>query len=436
MDSKGHRNSKLSALRQSALLRDGATLISGNVWAQLIAFASYFVLTRLFSKEDFGVYNMFYSYIDVLVIVSTCKYEMAVVLTPDERQASAVSCVAMRLNMLISLLLLVVAVLLVSVGYAPPQQLSYGSWALLLVPFMVFFCGTSRVYAALCNRARHFRQIALSEVVGSSSTLIFKILFGLPRWGTTLIHGIGLPLGTLLGKMVSNVNYYLSVRRMHLPRDISRPELRSAARQYGDFPKFVMPKDLINSFSYNLPFLWLAFYFDKAEVGLLGLAMTVAVRPINMFNTAFEKLFYVRVVEKIRANDHVLPDIARFVKYLVLIALPIFVLAFLFAEPLLVFCFGDKWAGCGWYVRVLLPWVFVMLPSTSLMFISNVFGKQRTEFWFYVVLLLLRVAAITAGIIMGNFRLAIALFAASGATISLALLVWYLLLLRRYERSL
>ena len=64
----------------SKFIREGMTLISGNVWAQLIAFAAYLVLTRLFTPEDMGVYNVFYSYIDVLIILSTGRYELAVVM--------------------------------------------------------------------------------------------------------------------------------------------------------------------------------------------------------------------------------------------------------------------------------------------------------------------------------------------------------------------
>ena len=72
-------------IKGSSFMRDGITLVSGNVWAQVIAFASYLILSRLFSPEDFGFYNVFFSYIEVLVIVSTCKYELAVVLAVPER---------------------------------------------------------------------------------------------------------------------------------------------------------------------------------------------------------------------------------------------------------------------------------------------------------------------------------------------------------------
>ena len=93
-------------IKGSSFMRDGITLVSGNVWAQVIAFASYLILSRLFSPEDFGFYNVFFSYIEVLVIVSTCKYELAVVLADNDREAAAVSRLALRLNTIISIVLL------------------------------------------------------------------------------------------------------------------------------------------------------------------------------------------------------------------------------------------------------------------------------------------------------------------------------------------
>ncbi|MBP5190069.1 MAG: oligosaccharide flippase family protein [Bacteroidales bacterium] len=426
-------------IRNSSFLRDGVTLVSGNVWAQAIAFVSYLVLSRLFSPGDFGLYNIFFSYIEVLVIVSTCKYEQAIVLADTDREATAVSRLSLRLNTVISIVLLTVLLLFSLLGrtaaFADTRIASLNPMLALLVPPMVFFCGTSRVYSLTLNRFRKFRHIAFSEVVGSTSGVVFKVLFGLPRLAATLLHTIGLPLGTVLGKTCSNINLAYKFRRLGLPRDITRNERREAAAKFRNFPLFTMPKDLINSLSYNLPFLWLALYFDKTEVGLFSLALTCTFRPINLFNNVFEKLLYVRIAEKVRAHQTIRGDIRRFILILNAVVFPLFVVVFIFGDGIFGFLFGSRWTDCGFYLRCLLPWVLVSLTSTSLMFIANVFSRQRTEFFFYIALFLLRIAAMLVGLQTGSFRLAILLFAASGAVVSMALLIWYVALVRRYENS-
>lgn len=416
---------------KSRFVKDGMALVGGNAWAQGIAFAAYLVLTRLYTPEDFGLYNIFYSYIDVLIIVSTFKYEMAVVVADNDREAAAVSRLALRINTVVSLLLLTVS--LVCYFLFPFSVFNY-SFSLLIAP-MVFFCGTSRVYTALINRFRRFRQIALSEVSGATCGVVSKVLLGLPRLATTAWHALGLSLGTVLGRAAANINLLLCRRRLALPTDTTGDERRAAGRKFRNFPLFTMPKDLINSFSYNLPFLWLALYFDKAEVGLFALALTCTFRPVNVFNSAFERLMYVRVAEKVRAHQTIRADIVRFFKYVNIVALPLFVAAFFWGDSLLGFLFGGRWADSGYYLRCLLPWVYVMLTSSSLMFMSSVFGRQRTEFGFYLVLLLLRVVAVVVGICSGNFRLAILLFSMAGMAVSAALLVWYFRLMAHYENK-
>lgn len=406
------------------------------MWAQGMAFVAYLVLARLFSREEIGIYNIFYSFIDVLVIVSTCKYELAIVVSSSDREASAVSRLALRLNALISALML--ALMLVVWAFMR-QKVAGGIGGMpltiaLLIPPMVYFCGTSRVYAALFNRRRRFGSIATSEIVGSTTGVASKIFFGLPAFVNTALHAVGLPLGTVLGKAASNINYLARLKQLEMPEGITREERREAGRKFRNFPLYTMPKDFINSLSYNLPLIWLAFLFDKAEVGLFALALTMIFRPVNVLNSAFERLIYVRIAEKVRQRRSIMPDILRFVAYVNIFALPLFVSVFVWGSELFSFFFGSRWAECEYYVRCLLPWMYIALTSTSLMCIANVFSRQSTEFVFYIVLFLMRVAAMIVAVAYGNFRLGILLFCVSGAIVSAALLLWYLSIVRQYER--
>ena len=408
--------------------------MSGNIIAQAIAFASYFIVTRLFSPEDIGVYNIFFSYIEVLIIFSTGKYEMAAVLADSDREAMAVSRFALRTNTFFSLSLLFL--LLVSLLLFDNASFAINSSLWLLIPPMVFFCGTSRVYAFLFNRKRNFLPISLSEVLGSGVVALFKVAFGFLSRVAAVWCTWGLPLATVIGKAASNLSYMLRLRQLDYPKDITRQERRSAARKFRNFPFYSMPKEFISSLSSNLPFIWLALYFDKAEVGLFGLALTFVFRPVNILNGVFEKLLNVRIAEMVRQRQKISGYLLRFFLVVNLVALPVAVVGFLFGGDIFAFFFGDRWEGCSYYIRCLLPWTFVVLTSTSLTFLFGIFGRQRTEFLFFVALLCLRVAAMIAGIICGDFRLGIILFALSGAIIYLLLIVTYVFMIRRYEASL
>ena len=414
-------------MRDKTIVKEMGTLLSGNVLAQVITLVAYFALTRIFSTEDYGLYSIFYSYIEVLIILSTCKYELSIVTADTDREAAAVSRYTLRLNAIVSFLLLTV-VLALWLTDSLPGNFSQLGWMVLLIPPMVFFCGTSRVYSFLFNRAHGYRIMAASETVNAASAALLKIGLGLLG-----VLQAGLPVGTVAGRAIGNLIYRLKMKQLE---HCTWEEQRKAARKHRNFPRYVATKDFINSFSGNLPFLWLALYFDRADVGLFSLALTFTFRPVNILNGAFEQVLYARTAEGVREHRSVSRTIWRFLLTVNAVAIPLFVLAWFVAEPVFAFCFGGKWAGCGVYVQALLPWVFLMLSSTSLMFISNVFSTQRIEFGFYLVLLALRIAAIAVGIHAGDFLLAIRLYAAAGALVAASLLVWYLWQVRRYERSL
>ena len=419
-------------MKKSSILKETGTLLGGNVLAQVIALAAYFILMRIFSPDDYGLYNIFYSYIEVLIILSTLKYELAVVVADDDREANDLAGLTLRINTLVSLLLLTIVLVLWLTGMLPGNFAQLG-WMVLLIPPMVFFCGTSRVYGALFNRMHRYRSIAVNETVNAGTGALLKIALGLLG-----MLQAGMPVGTVAGRAIANITYRVKLRQLGRTPSFhgDRTAAFSVMRKHRNFPFFVASKDFINSLSYNLPFLWLALYFDRAEVGLFALALTFTFRPANLLNTAIEKVYYARTAEGVRQGEPVGRMISRMLLVVNAIALPVCILAWFAAEPVFSFCFGGRWAGCGVYVRALLPWIFLSLSATPLTFISNVFSTQRIEFYFYLVLLALRVAAIAIGVSAGGFLLAIRLYAAAGALISASLLMWYLWQVRRYERSL
>ena len=131
-------------MRRSPIVKEMGTLLSGNVLAQVISLVAYFALTRIFSTEDYGLYSIFYSYIEVLIILSTCKYELAIVAVDSDREANAMARFTLRLNAIVSMAILTIALVLWLTGTLPGNFEQLG-WIVLLIPPMVFLCGTSRV---------------------------------------------------------------------------------------------------------------------------------------------------------------------------------------------------------------------------------------------------------------------------------------------------
>ena len=417
----------------SRFVKNAGTLLSGSVIAQGIAFVAYLLLSRLYTSEDFGLYNVFYSYIEVLIILSTCKYEMAIVKASTDTDAYLLTRFTLRLNAVVSALLLVAALLLT---FLRVDAIPLPPLLLLLIPPMVFFCGTTRVYTFVFNRYRHFQQIAASEVVTSLSGVVAKILFGLLAAAGQLFHLIGLPVGTILGKVAGNVYYRIAGAKLLRSQLDASSRLLPLLKQHKAFPLYSMPRELVSSFSANLPFMWLSLHFDIALLGLFSLAVTFTMRPVNLLANVFEKVFYPTANQKIEQGQPIGSDIRKFLLTLAALVLPVLLVAFFFAEPLFTFLFGSKWVGTGFFVRCIIPWLALLLFTNSLAFIPNVFTTQRGDFVFQVVQLGLRIVALSVGILRADFRLAILLFCAVSTLVQLCQLLWYLSQVRRYDKQL
>lgn len=415
----------------SHFIRNSGTLLTGNVVAQGLAFLAYLLLLRLFTPDDFGLCNVFFSYTEVLIILSTCKYEMAIVVAPDDNEASLLARLAFRLNALLTLLLFAVAAVMALTGVTLSNLPAI---LLLLLPLLVYFTGTYRIYVFLCNRHKEYRALALGEVVSVSGGTVTRILFGLLAPVLNLFHTIGLPLGSVLGKMAGHAYlHHVVCRKNHYYHPTAAP-LRPIARKYINFARYVMPRELVSSFSANLPLMWLSLYFDKPLLGLFSLALTFTQRPAGILANTFEKVLYQSSSVTVQQQLPLRRNILRFALLLGVGVAAVAAVVFLFAEPLFVLLFGGQWVGTGYYVRCLLPWMSILVISNSLSFISSIFGTQWVDFILQVVQLLLRAVALYIGIRQGDFQLAVLLFCIVSAVVQAVQLAWYLYQVHRYEQ--
>lgn len=415
----------------SHFIRNSGTLLTGNVVAQGLAFLAYLLLLRLFTPDDFGLCNVFFSYTEVLIILSTCKYEMAIVVAPDDNEASLLAQLAFRLNALLTLLLFTVAAVMALTGVTLSNLPAI---LLLLLPLLVYFTGTYRIYVFLCNRHKEYRALALGEVVSVSGGTVTRILFGLLAPVLNLFHTIGLPLGSVLGKMAGHAYLHHVVCRKNQYYHPTAAPLRPIARKYINFARYVMPRELVSSFSANLPLMWLSLYFDKPLLGLFSLALTFTQRPAGILANTFEKVLYQSSSVTVQQQLPLRRNILRFALLLGVGVAAVAAVVFLFAEPLFVLLFGGQWVGTGYYVRCLLPWMSILVISNSLSFVSSIFGTQRVDFILQVVQLLLRAVALYAGIRQGDFQLAVLLFCIVSAVVQAVQLGWYLYQVHRYEK--
>ena len=122
--------------------------------------------------------------------------------------------------------------------------------------------------------------------------------------------------------------------------------------------------------------------------------------------------------------------------WITMILIVLVLLALYFILPWLTeVLLGSDWRVSGEYIRLLLPWLLVMTAVAPIGFIPDVFGQQKVGFILEIVYMLLTVGALSVGIALRDFRLAMLCYSLLNTLMISGQMAWYAWLIRRYDRS-
>ncbi len=412
------------------LWKNSARLLSANVLAQAIGLLVYPVLTRLYAPDDFGLLNLFFSIGGVLTLLSTAEYQYAIVLPKEENSARALFQVGGMV------LLAVTAFMVLTVPFSRPLAHLFNAPVLTkwywLLPFYVFGTGLWTLLNYYYTRGKMFRRISRFQVVQSSLAAGTKTGLGVAGW-----IGGGLIVGSVAAFWTAIVVNVCSAGRKVLGGllQVDRHACREVAKEYANFPKFSLPRALVNNLGGNLPALLLTPFFGLSEAGFFGMAVSLGFRPLNMISTSLYQTFYQQTADAVNGGRPIWPLIRRFLCGTLSVAVPVFVGLYFVLPALIGWLLGSEWVTVAQCLRWMMPWLLMSLLVAPICYLSDVFGKQKTGLFFEVVLLAARVAGMTVGIVAEDFVWAVAGYSLGGAVVIGCQLVWLLGLAKDYERS-
>ena len=416
----------------SEFRQDVMKVLSANVIAQLIALLVYPLVTRMYSPSEFGAFNVLLSICSVFFVLSTGRYESAIVQPKSTRDATAAFQLCMTILLLLSSLLALVVVFFKS------QILSLFSMEVIangiyLLPLLVLFNGVGTIWSRWYNRLKNYAAIANYQVVQITTNSLMKILFGLT--GHT---SLGLVWSTFLGYAVSFFSFFLpkknrKYRKLLMAYDKKR--IKKVAVEYAVYPTYSLPHAFMNQLSGNLPMLLLTPYFGEAISGIYALSISVGFRPINLISTSMNQVLFQRVVDLYNSRLPILHLLKKLVRKGVLLFLPLFVLLYFLLPQVVTFVFGADWKETAFYMQLQLPWFFTILFTATFDFVPVLFFKQKTAFMIECIYGVSRFLALFWGIFMQDFTIAILAFTWVSVFFVTLRFVWYYLLLLKYEKE-
>ena len=358
-------------VRRSEFLRNVVLLASGTAGAQVIMAGSMPVLSRLYNPEAFGVLAVFTAVTSVLTVLATCKYELAIVLPREDDDAANI----FVLTCLIALAVSLAAIPVIAIARSRLGLENSGPGQLILqigVPFAVLMAGTSRVFEFWATRRKSFKCVSFSQVFRSSSRAGVQILGGLAGLGAN-----GLIVGRLAGSFVGAATVgYCEIRKdaRLILACISAKKLKIVAREYSVFPKYNLPRAIINTASQNLTPLLLIFFFDAAVAGLYWFAFRLLEVPVTLVSKPVRRVFYQRAVELHRGKGDLAGLFMKTTLLLCGLAAGPIAAIILFGPALFGVVFGDSWERAGEYSQwLVIGWLttFTNVPSVMLIPVFN-----------------------------------------------------------------
>lgn len=392
------------------------SVLSGSVLAQAIAFGLTPLLSRLYTPEMFGVLGYFGAIAGLLALSSSLKFELAIVLPKEERDALSVVHLALALTTAVGLLVFMGVLTVRLLGQLPHESLNvlenlYG-W---LVPGVVGI-GYFQILGYWAARREDFKAIGVAAVVRTLGASGVQVLMGFLKVGA-----LGLVLGQVIGVVLATCFLVSRTMRSAASWKLDIGGMVRLFKEHRKFPIYSAPTSFVNSLSQHLPTLLLAYFFGPVVVGFYWFAQKVMETPMSTLGGAVRQVYFQDIAKVKAEGQAVYPRWRRVTLSLAGLSLVPLVVLLVGGPWMFGFVFGDEWIVAGEYSRWLVLWVCAGFINSPSVMAIHVFKLQEYQMVYEVALLVARAIALVSGGLLGDPVISIAGFAIVGATFNAAL---------------
>ena len=362
------KETRFQALIRSELVINTSILISGTVLAQLIPILLRLVLSRgFFTPEMWGAYSVYISLIGMLVIISSFKYELAIILPRKDNVAANVLFLALLLNLLFNLLLFLVIILFKSsIIKFLNLSIEYGDY-LYFVPLGTFLYSTYQSINFWLVRKKKFIPISINKFVRRGFEGASQITFKFAK----------IPFGLIYGDLIGNFanicsGIYQGTKSGLSLRLFSPGMIKKVIIKYSEYPKYNVVPSFMSACSFLLPAILVNKYYNSEYAGYLDFSKMLLSIPLALVATSLSSVLLQRVSEMYRNNQSIKKELISVFLLVLSIAIAEILLISLFGVSIFKVIFGDKWEYSG-VISKILVWSYALnfcAATFSFIFIS------------------------------------------------------------------
>jgi O-antigen/teichoic acid export membrane protein len=413
---------------KSETLKNIFTLISATVMAQGVSILVSPILSRLYTPKDFGIMATYGAVVGLTTILSTGRYELAIMLPEKEEDSVNIIALSISISIILSLISLVLLFFLNTelVYLVNVKELMYWFY---VIPLSIFLTGVYQSFNFWLNRNKRYNELATIRVTQSIIATAANLSFGL--WG---MGANGLIAAALIGQVIGTV--FIGIRVLYKDvariKEISILKIKENARMYKDFPRINLLHSFVDILQSSSVVFFMGIMFNPSVLGSYSFSRRVMKAPVDILISSISEIFYQKISETYTKGADLYFLLKGIIKKLTVISLPIFLVLTLFGSQLFSFVFGPNWASAGLYAQILSPWIWLNFIASPISHTAIVMQKQKGGFYmglFYnlaICIPLFMVGYLTGDIIKSLFAMS---FAAS------AVLIIYMLWLLKISKN-
>jgi O-antigen/teichoic acid export membrane protein len=399
-------------LLKKDIFKDLSFLMGGTFIAQLIPILLQPVLKRIFTVEEFGIFDIYFRSVGLLAIIFSLKYEKAIVLSKTRSDSATIYVGIILLGLVSFLLTELVMVVLTGFGvnlFNFPERYSL---IVYLIPLSALFFSINLASQLMFIRQKRFMASSSLKIYRRSSEGLVQAGTGLSGryWGLTVGEAIGSFCAALVG--IFRLRKEL---RQHLPKDLLA-SIKMNARKFAEFPKYAFPSNLLNAFVLSALTFQIFAKFSIQEVGYAELTQRMLTVPSALIGVSLGQIILQRISAAYNENKSVIKMFNGFLLFGILIAIPFFATIYFWGPEIFGWVFGKEWILSGVYAKYL-------ISSSCFLIIISPLGQ---------VLIGLHKIKTNSIWELGKFMIIVSLFVINFGSIAAYLKVYNLLLIFIY----
>jgi len=373
---------------KSEFNRNVIKLISGSALANVINFLAIPVLSRIYSVEEFGHFQLLFTIITILGVISCLKFEMTLTLAQDKKSSDNLFFGAMIILIGFSTGLYFLTQWmgheLLSI-YKADHLLEFVSW----VSPAVFSLGLYELLNYVYMRQKAFGKMAKFRIIQvmliQGSAILMGVLYG--GFEKLILSFI---LGNLIVSvlMILQSNISLSNFNAHV--------MKKSLIRFRKFPTVNMPMALVNSFSMQLPVFLLSTYFSSEIVGFYMMANRILTTPMQLISRSVGRVYYKEASDAISSNTTKLKRIfLNTVRQVGKIGLIPTIGVVGFAPYFVTLFLGKEWELAGTFMQIMIPFIYFQFVNLPVSTTFSIINRQEIGFLLIIISILLRYFAMS-----------------------------------------